>query len=743
MLRALFFFLALVGLMAAWPQPVAAAPGFGLRPRLDWPGDPCLVTNPPGQVNLVFNPNHYAANDAYRDKADALALRTALANAKIQPGDAFSPVVDTIVSDALNTVAEDQRKNVAAQLFSILHSAGLRDAVPARGRQLEPARPDNDEFSLPLLIQRWLVFGLVVLFLARRVGRYFQEVEDEDDFADHLSSLAVAHRWVFPVYMALLVAVAAAEFFQIGNLLFSLSVLFLASSLRRYYCEGHFDGFPAALKVHLALRCALIWLGWMQVPGNYLLSMSAWFHWPVFAWLLLALATMYFSKFYNNEDYVEHREALYWFATGFLFFGVLGAEGGYYISKNKDWDDPMRWSCIGVGVFLAWIPLLGFFRSWSKNVSDEIAGRTIFDIVFSFGDYAAKPRKEKRLPSVQLFRHWRDHGEVEKAWASAKGHLFKEARALQVWLFAMETAVLYRRQPNDALEILKRLCVTEEFHYDHRRVAVSQMQGWMAAAGFSFDPARFKIERPALEPSAMTNKVEFLCQAGRFADAEKLLKEVLANDSLNEAALTQLVRLYCQDLKKRAPAEKLIAEAGETFGPNLLNFLKNSMDDWMKLPTRSRRKPSGFFVWLRRFAQAEADSPKMILTGSPAHQPASRPSAAAPDPIEKHLARLKQGQPPIPDAKGVHDPVEKLLVERRFGSAVELLQQQADSQPENFEVWLRYAEAYGNHCGDLNTAEKIIRQMERSGNFKKVQIRKAYTRLKKWRDKHPHYHGGW
>ena len=104
-------------------------------------------------------------------------------------------------------------------------------------------------------------------------------------------------------------------------------------------------------------------------------------------------------------------------------------------------------------------------------------------MIFSYSGFSEKIRKQRRLPEILLLRHWRDHGDVEKAWQTAKGKLLKEARALPVWLFAMETAVLYRRKPDDALEILKQLCVTDEFHYDHRVVAVGMMQGLDGGGG--------------------------------------------------------------------------------------------------------------------------------------------------------------------------------------------------------------------------------------------------------------------
>ena len=742
MLRSLFFCLAFGGILAALPEPAAAAPGFGLRPRLDWMADPCLMTNLPGQVYLVFNPNQYAANDAYRDKTDALALRTALANAKISPGDSFAPVVDTIVADALNTVVEDERKNVPAQLLSILQSAAdsrRTGALANNAARSLPSQPEAKRFWLAFFLERWMLFITVAFFLARRVLRYFREVEEEDDFADHLTTLARAHRWVFWVYMALLAAVAVMEFVRFGNFFFSLSVLFLSASLRRYYCEGHFADFPTAQKAHLAMRCLLIWLGWSLGYNHYLSNFSTWFHGPVFAWVLLALATAAFSQFYNHEDVAEHRRELYWFGFGFLSLGILGATGGYFFWRSATQYDFPLWKCLGIGTLITCAPLAVYFKRWSKKVSEGVGGRMIYDMIFSENLFAEKPRKKKRLPEILLLQHWRDHGEVEKAWQTAQSHLFKEARALSVWLFAMETGILYRRKPDDALKILKTLCATEEFHYDHRTVAISQVQGWMAAAGFRFDPAPFKIERPPLAPSAMTNQVEALCRAGRFADAEKLLREILANDSLNESAFTQLVRLYAQDLKNRPAAEKMITEAADTFSPKLLEFLKNSLAEWMQAPIRSQAKPRTLLDRLLRRQMPETTSRKLALQ--------SLPTPVTPktqDPLDVHLERLKQAQAQRrPDTSATYDPVEKMLLERRLGSAVELLQQQAEAAPANFELWLRYAEAHGHHCGQVATAEKIIKRMERSGHFKKAQLKKAHTQLRKWHKKHPLRQAGW
>ena len=734
-LQALFSCLALAIILAALPEPAAAAPAVNWQYRSDWPGNPYLVTNSPNSVSLVLNPDLFAANPDYQNKV------TALASTVMTTADGAFALVKELSREA------QQKDSMATKLWQTLarfpgHSerpatdSRQTGALANNAATTSPNQPESERFRLAFFLERWGLFVVVAFFLARRVWRYFIEVEVEDDFADHLTTLARAHRWVFWVYMALLTVVAVMEYTRFGNFFFSLAILFLTASLRRYYCEAHFADFPKAQKVHLALRLLLIWLGWSLGYNHYLSNFSTWFHGPIFAWVLLALATGAFSQFYNHEDVAEHRRELYWFGIGFLIFGVLGATGGYFFWRSTQTFS--IWICLGSGAFMACAPLMVYFKRWSKKVSEGVGGRMIYDLIFSENFFAEKPRKKKRLPEILLLQHWRDHGEVEKAWSEAQSHLLKEARALSVWLFAMETGILYRRKPGEALEILRQLCATEEFHYDHRTVAVSQVQGWMAAAGFGFDANQFKIARPPLAPSALTDKVEAKCRAGQFGEAATILMEVLEKDSLNEVAFIQLVRLYAQDLKNRPAAQKLIDDALETFGPNLLEFLQNSLDEWMKLPVRSTAKRRRLLDRLLRRDPPELAPRKLALNFQLAAKPPSK------DPLDVHVERLQQSQAKNqPDTSATHDPVEKMLLERRLGSAVELLQQQAEAAPANFEVWLRYAEAHGHHCGQVATAEKIIKRMERSGHFKKAQLKKAHTQLRKWHKKHPLRQAGW
>jgi len=708
---------------------LAAAPaGLGFIPRADWFGDPYLLTNPPGnalspfRISVVLNPE-LTTNLDYQGKVNAL-----VASVAPDQKDAWADIAEA----AAVSLQEGKR---SAQIVRAAGTAFVNQAaaVPAATNGV------GDDGSWLLPVKRWSLFGLVALFLARRLWRYFCEVEEDDDFADHLATLAVAHRWIFPVYIALLTAVAGVEFFEIGNLFFSLSLLLLASSLRRYYCESDFADFPLAQKFHLAMSLALVALGWLLGNQNYLAASALWFHWPVFAWIMLALIIETFSQFYNHADLAEHRKDLYFFLCGFLVLGLLGGGIGYHLWQPAYGGSPYFLGLLA-GV-VACVPLGLYFIRWSRNVSEQVVGRTLFDMIFSYGHFAEKTRKKKHLPEVLLLRHWRDHGEVEKAWQTAQSHLFKEARALPVWLFALETAVLYRQQPGEALEILKRLCAVEEIHFDHRTVAVAQVQAWMTAAGFEFDATPFKLKQAPLPPTALTNKVGQKYREGRFGEAVLLLRDVLEKDQLNEPAFIQLVRVYAQDLKNRPAAEKLIAGAAETFSPTLLDFLSRSLDEWLQAPIRSQIKSNNFPGQRQGAGSEETDSKKVPLISPPITQPPA--PLKTDDHLTTYLKRVKAAQGQPPDTSLVQDQVEKLLLERRLGTAVELIKQQAEAQPDNFDLWLRYAEAHGHHCGDLNTAEKIIRRMDRSGHFKKAQMKKVHARLKKWHKKHPNTQVNW
>jgi len=77
--------------------------------------------------------------------------------------------------------------------------------------------------------------------------------------------------------------------------------------------------------------------------------------------------------------------------------------------------------------------------------------------------------------------------------------------------------------------------------------------------------------------------------------------------------------------------------------------------------------------------------------------------------------------------------VDELLAADHLGMAVELLESQIKEQPENFNLWLKLAEAHGVYCRNLNVAGKIIGRIEANPRFTQEQIQLAKSKLKEWR----------
>ncbi|HEX9046172.1 MAG TPA: hypothetical protein VF988_04035, partial [Verrucomicrobiae bacterium] len=419
--------LVLIVLMAMGAFRCVAEDGLGFISRPDWFGDPYLVTNPPGsalspvEVCIVMNPA-LTTNAAYQAKVAALSATHVVGDppnrwAAFFHSAWFKPKTQT--------------------------TAATRPPSAPSAKASEPAEPGwparLEQILPPELLLRWGLFAGVMLFLARRIWRYFHEVEEDDDFADRLATLAVAHRWVFPVYLTLLASVAAAEYLQVGNILCSCSVLFLASSIRRYYCEGDFADLPLARTLHFSLRLGLIWLAWR-------LGMDGWW-----LWLRWAFLTWAFSAFLNGPDMANHGRQLRQLLT---VFGLTLAGGGLVgcaVAVMALGGSAMAGIFYGssIAALLLTIVLLA---SGNPVFMQAVGGIFVDQMLRPF--FGQKVLKTRRLPEVLLLQHWRDRGDVDKAWQEARRHLLKEERALPLWLFAMETAVLHRRRPGDAMSLL-------------------------------------------------------------------------------------------------------------------------------------------------------------------------------------------------------------------------------------------------------------------------------------------------
>lgn len=163
---------------------------------------------------------------------------------------------------------------------------------------------------------------------------------------------------------------------------------------------------------------------------------------------------------------------------------------------------------------------------------------------------------------------------------------------------------------------------------------------------------------------------------GKFGEAEQLLQSLLAKNPADDGAAIMLMRLYAQDLRQPDRAyEVLRALEKQPHVPAAhLEFARRSIDEWRQ------------------------------------------PQAAQPDRAQPRKAKS----------------VDELLAQGSYGVAVEMLEEQIKTQPENFELQLKLAEVYAVHCKILPRAERIVGHMERTPSFSPRQIAAARAKLAEW-----------
>ena len=163
---------------------------------------------------------------------------------------------------------------------------------------------------------------------------------------------------------------------------------------------------------------------------------------------------------------------------------------------------------------------------------------------------------------------------------------------------------------------------------------------------------------------------------GKFAEAEQLLKSLLLKNPADDGAAMLLMRLYAQDLRSPERAHEVLRalEKQPHARADYLEFARRSIVEW--------------------------------------NQPSPPPLPA----------------PVLPHPQSVDD----LLAQGSYGTAVEMLKGQIKTQPDAFDLQLKLAEVYALHCKNLLSAEKIVRQMERTSNVNPEQIALARAKLAEW-----------
>jgi predicted Zn-dependent protease len=183
------------------------------------------------------------------------------------------------------------------------------------------------------------------------------------------------------------------------------------------------------------------------------------------------------------------------------------------------------------------------------------------------------------------------------------------------------------------------------------------------------------VPQATAKKSSPLTTADQLRRQGKFNEAELLLSSLLAKNPRNLDAAMILVRLYAQDLRELGKAREVLRalEQQPHVPADHIEFARRSLVEW------------------------------------------NRP------------------QPPPEKVPAPPESVDELLAAKCFGTAIEVLEQKIQEQPQDFDLWLKLAEAHGRYCGNIKRAEKIVEQMKNSFAFDAGQIQAATSRLGEWR----------
>ena len=185
-------------------------------------------------------------------------------------------------------------------------------------------------------------------------------------------------------------------------------------------------------------------------------------------------------------------------------------------------------------------------------------------------------------------------------------------------------------------------------------------------------------EDPFADKIECLSKARRMREAGRFSEAEELLRGVLKSHPDYAEAAVLLIQIYVQDLGQGAKAAEVM---------------------------RSLREQPGVSEGMLQFARfLLSEAGRMDLD-------------------------VKTSSEPVPEAESV----DTLISQWRFSSAITLLKDRVRVQPEDFEAWSKLAEVNGQHCGRFQEVERIIRLMEMERHFSPEQIQSIRDKLKEWR----------
>jgi hypothetical protein len=165
-----------------------------------------------------------------------------------------------------------------------------------------------------------------------------------------------------------------------------------------------------------------------------------------------------------------------------------------------------------------------------------------------------------------------------------------------------------------------------------------------------------------------------LRSAGKFNEAESMLKALLLENPKNLEAVMMLVRLYLNNLNQPDKAADVLAEL-----------------------EKQPHVPPAFLEIARRT-------------------------------ITDH------GSPLPPAVENVAHPesVEQMLAQGYFGTAAETIEAKIKEKPEDFDLRLKLLEIQAVHCKNPAQAQKILRDLQADPMFTRAQIESARVKVEAW-----------
>lgn len=219
-------------------------------------------------------------------------------------------------------------------------------------------------------------------------------------------------------------------------------------------------------------------------------------------------------------------------------------------------------------------------------------------------------------------------------------------------------------------------------------------------SALALDTTLFRVYDGLLAGSAFATpllvEAQMAYESGHCLLAESRLNQLLKSAPGNLKAGMLLIRLYARNLHNRNRAQAVLRsfEERDETPPGFVDYARQRLNEWLD-PAPER--PPGI------------------------------------EGIQSVLVAGKLFEPP----EEVIDPktasVAELLKAGHLGTAIERLETSVKERPQDFDLRLQLAEAYGRYCCNLSRASEIVAKIEAYPTFRPDQVRVAKAKLREWR----------